>query len=291
MALPIGVMTVYVALAVWAALLAQGARQRSFRLFILFGIGLMLYLNLGYVVAGVPASIASFIGIYDVLINLGLGSAGEAAAVSTCPDNACTVWGERFVNHPAWGAAFYDRFANGPELRSMLLYGHIIFNSLVFVLMHVQLFRPGYGDARTMHKWLGRTSFLFLTISVICAVWLATEHGAVPEYGGKLAQFGFYSMSAFVYGCALMGIAAIRKGDAASHRIWMFRFIGSMWGSFWLFRVTLFVLDPLLRNHEALAILLVIWGSAPAGILIAEIIRRRIDRPADQKTPKAMPAE
>ncbi len=101
MALPIGVLTVYAALAVWVALLAQGARQRSFRLFILFGIGLMLYLNAGYVISGATASITSFIGIYDVLINVGLNSAGEAAAVSTCADNACTVWGDRFVNHPA----------------------------------------------------------------------------------------------------------------------------------------------------------------------------------------------
>ncbi len=157
--------------------------------------------------------------------------------------------------------------------------------------MHVQLFRPGYGDARSMHKLLGRISFLFLTISVFCAVWLATEHGAVPEYGGKLAQYGFYSMSAFVYGCVIMGIAAIRSGDAAKHRIWMFRFVGSMWGSFWLFRVTLFVLDPLLRNYEATALLSVIWGSAPAGILIAEIIRRRLDRPAGYKSAGAMQAE
>ena len=45
----------------------------------------------------------------------------------------------------------------------------------------------------------------------------------------------------------------------------MFRFIGSMWGSFWLFRVMLFVIDPLLRNQEAAAILICIWGSAPLG--------------------------
>ena len=184
MTLPIGVLTVYAALLVWAGLLARGVQQRSFRLFLYFGIGLMLFLNVGYLIFGVPASIASFIGIYDVLINLGLDPATEAAAISSCADNACTVWGDRYVNHPAWGAAFYDRFANGPAFRSTLLYGHIIFNSLVFVLMHVQLFRPGYGDAKASHKLLGRLSFLFLTISVVCAVWLASEHAPVTAYGG-----------------------------------------------------------------------------------------------------------
>ncbi|MGI9355908.1 MAG: DUF2306 domain-containing protein [Rhizobiaceae bacterium] len=284
MALPMGVLTVYAALIVWAALLWRGVLKRSFRLPLIFGIGLMLFLNIGYVIYGVSASIASFIGIYDVLINLGLVSADEAAAVSTCPDNACTVWGERFVNHSSWGTAFYDRFANGPELRSTLLYSHIIFNSLVFVLMHVQLLRPGFREARAGHILLGRITFVFLTISLICAVWLASEHGAVPEYGGLAAQFGFYSMAAFVYGTAIMGIAAIRSGDIEKHSIWMFRFIGAMWGSFWLFRVALFVLDPLLRNVEAAAILIVIWGSAPAGIVIAEMVRRRLDTTAAQGT-------
>ena len=60
-----------------------------------------------------------------------------------------------------------------------------------------------------------------------------------------------------------------------AHRKWTIWFVGSMWGSFWLFRVILFVLDPLLRNVEALALQIVIWGSAPLGIWLAEQLRRR----------------
>lgn len=277
--MPILVMTVYGALAVWALLLIMGLRRQSFRLFLLFGVGLMLFLNIGYFVNGVPASIASFIGIYDVLINVGLSQDTGAAAISKCADNACTVWGERFVNHPAWGAAFYERFANGPEFRSTLLYGHIGFNSIAFVLMHFQLFRPGYGENRAAHRLVGRITFASLTLSVICATWLASQHGPVTEYGGSLAEYGFYSMAAFVYACAVMGIVKARAGDSEAHRVWMFRFIGSMWGSFWLFRVMLFVIDPLLREYEAAAILICIWGSAPLGIVIGDLVRRRLDRP------------
>ena len=291
MALPIGVMTVYAALAAWAGLLVYGLRRQSFRPFVYFGIALMLFLNAGYFVMGVPASIANFIGIYDVLINVGLASAGDAAAVSTCADNACTVWGERYVNHPAWGAAFYDRFANGPAFRSTLLYGHILFNSLAFVLLHVQLLRPGFGEHRASHRLLGRITFAFLTLSLICSVWLASQHGSVTEYGGSLAQYGFYSMAAFVYATAIMGVLAIRKGDAEAHRVWMFRFAGSMWGSFWLFRVMLFVIDPLLRGYEAAAILICIWGSAPLGILLGEAVRRRLDRPSGQGAAATAPAQ
>ncbi len=249
----------------------------------------MLFLNAGYFISGAPNAIANFVGIYDVLINVGLDSASEAAAITNCADNACTVWGDRYVQHPAWGAAFYDRFANGPALRSNLLYGHIFFNSLAFVLVHVQLLRPGFAEHKNVHRLLGKVTFLLLTVSLVCAVWLASQHGSVVEYGGSLAQYGFYSMAAFVYGSAIMGIAAVRSGDTVQHRVWMFRFAGSMWGAFWLFRVMLFVIDPLLREFEAVAILICIWGSAPLGIVLGDMVRRRLDRPISRETAIGMP--
>ncbi|MEX0279958.1 MAG: hypothetical protein AB3N13_02075 [Arenibacterium sp.] len=275
MAFPLGVMSVFAALIIWSALAVYGVLRGKFIPAILFGVALMLALNIGYVVNGPVASIANFIGIYDVLINLGLSDASAAAAVMACPENACTVWGETYEAHPAWGVAFYDRFANGSDMRSALLMGHIVCNSIVFVLMHIQFFYPG-GRSKN-HAVLGRISFAILTLGVGCATILASQHGSVEEYGGSLAAWGFFSMSAFVYASAIMGVVAIRCGDAERHRIWMWRFLGSMWGSFWLFRVLLFVIDPLFRNMEAVAILTCIWASAPAGILIAEFIRRRVD--------------
>ncbi len=275
MAVPLGVISVFVGLAIWAGLAVHAVMKRKFVPVLLFGILLMLYLNAGYVIYGPAASIANFVGIYDVLINLGPSDPVSAAAVSTCPDNSCSVWGNTFTNHPAWGVAFYDRFANGPELRSALLLGHVVCNSIVFVLMHVQMFFPGGRGAN--HAILGRISFGILTVGVGCAAILAAQHGPVGEYGGALSTWGFFSMSIFVYATAVMGILAIRRQDTAQHRIWMWRFVGSMWGSFWLFRVLLFVIDPLFRDIEALAIQICIWGSAPAGILIAEMVRRRVD--------------
>ncbi len=275
--MPLGVMSVFAALVLWAALAAWGVARRRFGPALLFGVAFMLALNLGYVVYGPTASIANFVGIYDVLINFGLPDA--AAAVLPCAENACSVWGETFTRHPAWGVAFYERFASGPEARSALLMGHIVCNSIVFVLLHVQMLRPG-GQA-SLHALLGRISFVILTLGVGCAVILATQHSAVPEYGGLWAELGFFSMSLVVYASAVCGVIAIRQGDAARHRIWMWRFAGSMWGSFWLFRVVLFVIDPLLRQSEALAINICIWGSAPAGVILAEIIRRRLDRTSE----------
>ncbi len=280
MDLPIGVLAIYGALVVWVALLVYGMKRGSFFPFLGFGIALLLVLNVRYLIEGTVDSIAFFIGIYDVLDNLGVADAEGAAALAKCPDNACTVWGERYVNHPSWGVAFHDRFLNGSALRNNLLYGHLIFNSIVFVLMHYQLYATGSGSNPALHRTLGRVSFAFLTIGTICAVWLASEHGTVGEYGGNLSTYGFYSMSFVVYSCAVMGIMAIRNGNTETHRVWMIRFVGSMWGSFWLFRVMLFVLGPLLRDYEAAALLICIWFSAPLGVLIAEVIRRRMDQRA-----------
>lgn len=276
----IGVLLVYGALAVWFGLLIRAYRNSSYKLFVWFGIALLLYLNLRYLIEGAPAGIAFFIGIYDVVINLGLAQDQLAAGMTECAGNECTVWGDQYTRHSTWGVAFYERFANGSDLRSNLLYGHLTCNSIVFILMHIQMMKPGFDAQVNMHKLLGRISFILLTIGVGCAVWLASEHGAVPSYGGYLAQYGFYSMSAFVYGTAIMGVVVVRSGNTESHRIWMWRFAGSMWGSFWLFRAMLLVLDPLFRNQDTVAILMCIWLSAPLGILIAEGIRRSRDRSA-----------
>jgi hypothetical protein len=61
----------------------------------------------------------------------------------------------------------------------MLLYAHLFFNSFFFVLMHVQMLRTGLGPHRRAHKVLGRANFVFLTLGMGCAVWLASEHGDV----------------------------------------------------------------------------------------------------------------
>ena len=103
----------YAALVVWAVLLGFAVKQKSYRTFLGFGIAILLFLNIRYLVTGSANGIANFIGIYDVFDNIGLGSNESAAALAQCPDNACTVWGDRYVNHQSWGVAFYDRFANG----------------------------------------------------------------------------------------------------------------------------------------------------------------------------------
>lgn len=270
----------YVAIIVWVGLLIFGLKTRKFRPFLGMGIALALLLNIGYFVNGQADSIAFFVSIYDVADNIGLGNPEAADALATCPNNECSVWGDRYVNHPSWGVAFYDRFANGSAIRANMLYIHIFFNSVSFVLMHYLLFRPGFGADKKRHKMVGKVSFGFLTAGTIAALWMASEHASVNEYGGIMSQLGFYSMSFFVYGTAVMGIRKIRSGDHQSHRIWMIRHAGAMWGAFWLFRVMLVFTGPIFRGTEAVSLLLSIWLSAPLGIIIAEAARRRFMLPS-----------
>lgn len=269
------VLGLYAALAVWVSILVFSFRRQNFWPFLGFGILIAMVLNVGYFVRGQPAAIAYFISIYDVFDNIGLGRTEGAPALAQCVDNACTTWGDRYVNHPSWGVAFHDRFLNGPQLRTNLLYGHIAFNSIAFVLLHVQLWKPGTGANRALHRLIGKIGFAAITIGTIFAIWLASEHGDVQEYGGIMAELGFYSMSAFVFGAATLSMLTARRGDIVSHRKWSIRYAGSMWGAFWVFRVMLVVTGPLLRNWESVSLLLSIWLSAPIGILIAEYFRTR----------------
>lgn len=279
MSMPLDIFFVYAAAVIWIVATIWGVKNNSYKASLFVGITLLLFLNVRYLINGAPNGIAFFVSLYDVFDNLGLAPGESAPALATCPDNSCSTWGDQYLNHSSWGVAFYDRFANGPELRSTLLYLHLAFNSIVFVLMHYQIARPPSPENRATHRLLGRFSFTFLTIGTICAVWLAAEHGSVTEYGGNLSKYGFWFMSLCVYSCAVMGVVKIRNGDAASHRIWMIRFAGSMWGAFWIFRIMLAITGPLFRNWESVSILMSIWLSAPLGILVAEVWRRKLEQP------------
>lgn len=276
MTVPLDVMAFYAALVVWVALLGVGLWRRRFRSSLLFGVALLVVINARYFIEGAAPSIAFFVGIYDVLHNLGVADLSAAPALATCPpSNACSVWGDTYTHHPSWGVAFYQRFAEGGAWRSGLLYGHIFFNSVAFVLMMVQVMRPGFGAHAALHRKIGVVSLTSLLLGVSCAAILASEHGAVAAYGGSLAMLGFWFMALCVVSCAVMSVARVRAGDHQGHRAWMIRYAGSMWGSFWLFRVMEFVLGPLLRGHDTVSILVCIWGSAPLGIAIAELTLRR----------------
>ena len=283
--MPVNVMGFYGAVFVWAVLISWGvSRPKLWPSIASFGLVILLFLNIRYLIEGAPAGIAFFISLYDFFDNLGLGTRDVPAAMTTCLDNACSLWGPTFELHQTWGVAFYDRFVSAPALRTNALYLHLACNSIVFVLMHIQLFRPGHTALGGNHAWLGKLTMTFLTIGTVAALYLASEHDTVGPYGGVWAEWGFYSMSLCVYGAAVMGWRTAVQKDWEQHRIWMIRFVGAMYGAFWLFRALLIVTGPLLREWESASLLISIWLSAPLGLIIADALRRSWDRPPSALT-------
>lgn len=281
--MPISVAGFYGAAALWAVLIARGAfKPKQWPLIAGFGLVLLLFLNVRYLIEGAPAGIAFFISLYDFFDNLGLSAGEVPSAMGTCQENACSLWSDTYQLHQTWGVAFFDRFANAPEMRTNALYVHLTCNSIVFILMHAQLLWAGKPGVASAHAWLGRATLFFLTLGTGAALYLASEHDSVQSYGGSLAEWGFYSMSLCVYGAALMGWRMARRGDWAMHRVWMIRFVGAMYGAFWIFRVLLMVTGPLLREWETVSLLISIWASAPLGLIMADGLRRAWDaRAAD----------
>jgi hypothetical protein len=286
--MPLSVLGFYGAILIWAVLIARGfSSPRRWPAIAVFGLLLLLFLNIRYLIEGAPSGIAFFISLYDFFDNLGLSRGDAPLAMTTCANNACSLWGSTFELHQTWGVAFFDRFVEAPSLRTNTLYLHLACNSIVFVLMHIQLFKPGHTASGVNHAWLGRLTMMFLTIGTVAALYLASEHDAVSPYGGIWAERGFYSMSLCVYGAAVMGARTAIRGDWERHRIWMIRFVGAMYGAFWGFRVLLVITGPLLREWESASLLISIWASAPLGLVIADGLRRHWDRQVAAPAPLA----
>ena len=96
--MPISVLGFYGAVALWAVLIARGVfKPKQWPLIAGFGLVLLLFLNVRYLIDGAPAGIAFFISLYDFFDNLGLsagevpsamGTAFAAASVPAAPSNA-----------------------------------------------------------------------------------------------------------------------------------------------------------------------------------------------------------
>jgi len=255
--------------------LTKGFNKRAWLPFFTFALAMTFLLNARYVTDGVLGGIAFFIGIFDVVVNAGATGDAQAAVLTSCAGNACTVWDNVYSLHSSWAVAFHDRFANGPMLRSALLYGHIIFNTIAIILVTVQIMRPGRKHAG--HRLLGRATIASVAISLFCAGWLTSELRHVQEYGGIWFELGLFSMIILVLGSAAMGVVAIVRGNEPLHRIWMWRFAGGLWGAYWIFRAEMLLVDLLVRDTEGLTLSIPSWTSVPIGMAIAELVRRKLD--------------
>ena len=196
------VLAVYVAVALWGFLAFRDFTREKSRTTLIYGTLLAVALNVRYLVNGHRRGVAFFVALYDVTANLFLNATNRTdEAVSTeipqamAPCNeqeACSTWpSEYYAIHPKWSVAFYQRFVSPAWQRSALFTGHIVVSTIVFVLMHYQIFfsPPTSASGKLQHRILGYTLLAFLILGVGCALHLASEHGPVREYGGNWSKY------------------------------------------------------------------------------------------------------
>ena len=270
-----GILLFYLALALWVPLLVWSYRSKRWLPFFAYGMIFTIVLNGRYVVDGMEDGITYFTGIFDVIAHLGVAEGEQVAALTTCKDNACSVLSQ-YETHPSWAVAFYDRFTEGTTMRSALLYGHIIFNTIALVTATLQIFRPGRQYAG--HKVMGRVSVIALVISLTCAGILTAELGDVNAYGHWWTVFGLYFLALNALIPAGIGVAKIMKQDYEGHRVWMWRYAGAIWGAYWIFRAEMMLVDLFIKNAEGFTLAVPSWTGGLIGIALAEVIRRRLDR-------------
>jgi len=246
----------------------------NFKKALYFGVIFTAIYNYRYFVLSMQDAIAMFIAVYDPLDNFLASDPSKIPYLAQCnePNNICSIFSNStYSYHPNWGVTFYTRFTKDAS-RLAYLYSHIFFITFSFVTMMAQFYNPGgaRGGNSTYHKIVGSLSILSILIGVVSAYFLFSDHCDEPAYAGCFSMYGFAFMGICVLTCVIIGRYKAFIGDLKGHQIWMTRFAGSMWGAFWIFRALEVLTGFLLRFHKTLSLQIVIWFSAPLGILVAE---------------------
>lgn len=272
------------AFVVFIALAIRGWMTKRWMAWAIFSLAFAVVLNVRFFIYGFASGLSQTTGFADLLLTVFHSDVSGLVGVATCPDNECTQLGNEYQWHTLWSIAFYNRFVHGPLFNQHLLYAHILFNTIAMVLGTYQLIFPGSESmssnkfhSNRLHRWLGRASTLAMILGVAAGATLAAQHDSVSAYGGAWSKWGLWEMGACVFFTGTMGVRSILAGDVTNHRVWMWRHVGSLWGSFFAFRIIVLSTDPILINYPGIAWNLAAWGGAPAGILIAEWFRRKVD--------------
>ena len=263
----------YVALVSWVLYAFWAWRTRRWVSFFVFGLVFTVVLNSRYILEGMDGGIGFFTGIFDVPAHIGVSPEAPGETLTTCANNDCSVL-TQYETHPSWAVAFHERFV-GNDGRAALLIGHLSFNTIALILATLQIWRPG-GQFRS-HKTLGKVCLASFVLSMICAGTLNSELHAVESYGHWWTMLGLYFLGLTVLVPGFLGIRAIRNADSEIHRVWMWRFTGALWGSYWIFRAEMLLVDLLVKDTEGWTLAFPAWTSGLIGIAMAEFIRRKLD--------------
>ncbi|CAE8648116.1 unnamed protein product [Polarella glacialis] len=193
---------------------------------------------------------AAFVTIYDPSHHLFGGGAAKSDLIPCTNTNAtssgCSFLPE-YPTHVSWNVALFNQGAFDPWVM-LRLRAHVLLNSIGLFFNGAQLYLISSGKEK-QNRLVGRVAIFSQVVGTSNAYYIAwTTHGAIDAYGNEKSVWAFGSMWLSILVPAGLGMRAIYKGDVASHRRWMIRMYGALFGSFFYWRFMALVLQPLLSG-------------------------------------------
>lgn len=158
----------------------------------------------------------------------------------------------------------------GQRLWSTCFYVHVAGGILCLSTAPILLWNGLRQGSRGLHRRVGRLH------AVAALGWTAPTglYLALFAKGGLLGQLGFGLLGAWFTATSLLGIVAIRRGDLASHTVWMVRSYALILSAVWfrLFYHGLHVLGV----DASVGYVLATWASLALAILSGELCGRNL---------------
>jgi uncharacterized membrane protein len=184
----------------------------------------------------------------------------------------------------AWRYALPKPFNLVPEMRNNLLHPremmmHAITASIALLIGPWQLSASLRAARPGIHRWLGR-----IYAADVVAAWLVSLVLAPTAAAGIVSSAAFFFVGALWIGFTSLGVLAIRSGDVATHRRWMFRSFALAWAPVTIhlyallavvLRVTLRLILPVPSISFDVAYPLGLWLSILTNLLVVELVLRR----------------
>lgn len=187
--------------------------------------------------------------------------------------------------HSGLGVAFMDDYVYSPAAklkRAMLLF-HILGQTISLGLCYLQLHKPMRTKFLWLHRYSGRVCVVTGIIGSVSGGILGGYHyfDKVPAYGNVPNAMGVQFCMVLTCTCLYKAVRAVIAKDIPSHKLWMMRYAGAMWGIFLIFRLMFLIIGPiftLMKLHPGSIYNLVSWTSGPIGIVIANYVHAKVLR-------------
>ena len=131
-----------------------------------------------------------------------------------------------------------------------------------------------------LHRYSGRTCVVFGVVGSVAGGILGGYHyfDKNPTYGKIPNAMGVQFCTLVTCTCLYKAVKAIIHKDIPTHKLWMSRYAGAMWGIFLIFRLIFLLVGPLftlMKLNAGTTYNVSSWTSGPIGIVIANYVHAK----------------